>query len=86
MGPKIEGLNVGIDDAVRASLLFLRSIENNNFDSDYMGNYYESMLNDSPYTREMNKIDENYLNLFLDIVKDISIGSFDPRLTLDFVL
>ena len=82
MGPKIEGLNVGIDDAVRASLAISRSIENNNFDSDYMGNYYESMLNDSPYTREMNKIDENYLNLFLDIVKDISIGSLDPRLTL----
>jgi electron transfer flavoprotein-quinone oxidoreductase len=82
MGPKIEGLNVGIDDAVRASLAISRSIENNNFDSDYMGNYYESMVNDSPYTREMNKIDENYLNLFLDIVKDISIGSLDPRLTL----
>lgn len=82
MGPKIEGLNVGIDDAVRASLAISRSIENNNFDSDYMGNYYESMVNDSPYTREMNKIDENYVNLFLDIVKDISIGSLDPRLTL----
>jgi electron transfer flavoprotein-quinone oxidoreductase len=82
MGPKIEGLNVGIDDATRASLAISRSIENNNFDSDYMGNYYESMVNDSPYTREMNKIDENYLNLFLDIVKDISIGSLDPRLTL----
>jgi electron transfer flavoprotein-quinone oxidoreductase len=82
MGPKIEGLNVGIDDAVRASLAISRSIDNNNFDSDYMGNYYESMVNDSPYTREMNKIDENYLNLFLDIVKDISIASTDPRLTL----
>jgi electron transfer flavoprotein-quinone oxidoreductase len=82
MGPKIEGLNVGIDDAVRASIAISRSIESYNFDSNYMGNYYESMLNDSPYTREMNKIDENYLNLFLDIVKDISIGSLDPRLTL----
>jgi electron transfer flavoprotein-quinone oxidoreductase len=81
MGPKIEGLNVGIDDAVRASIAISRSIENNNFDSDYMGNYYDSMLNDSPYTREMNKIDENYLNLFLEIVKDISIKSLDPRLT-----
>ena len=82
MGPKIEGLNVGIDDAVRASLAISRSIENNNFDSDYLGNYYESMVNESPYTREMNKIDENYLNLFLDTIKDISIGSIDPRLTL----
>jgi electron transfer flavoprotein-quinone oxidoreductase len=82
MGPKIEGLNVGIDDAVRASLAISRSIENNNFDSGYMGNYYASMVNESPYTREMNKIDENYLNLFLDTIKDISIGSIDPRLTL----
>ncbi|MFN2433883.1 MAG: electron transfer flavoprotein, partial [Nitrososphaeraceae archaeon] len=82
MGPKIEGLNVGIDDAVRASLAISRSIENNNFDSGYMGNYYASMVNESPYTREMNKIDENYLNLFLDTIKDISIGSIDPRLAL----
>ncbi len=81
MGPKIEGLNVGIDDAVRASLAISRSIESNNFDSDYMGNYYESMVNESPYTREMNKIDENYLSLFLDTLKDVSIGSIDPRLT-----
>ena len=78
IGPKIEGLNVGIDDAVRASIAISRSIENNNFDSDYMGSYYESLVNESPYTIEMNKIDEGYLSLFLNIVKNIKIDSFDP--------
>jgi electron transfer flavoprotein-quinone oxidoreductase len=79
LGPKIEGLNVGIDDAVRASIAISRSIENNNFDSDYMGNYYESLVNKSPYTTEMIKIDEEYLTLFLNIVRDIPIDSVDPR-------
>lgn len=78
IGPKIEGLNVGIDDAVRASIAISRSIENNNFDSDYMGSYYESLVNESPYTIEMNKIDEGYLSLFLNIVKNIKIDSVDP--------
>ncbi|MFZ0317143.1 MAG: electron transfer flavoprotein [Nitrososphaeraceae archaeon] len=78
IGPKIEGINVGIDDAVRASITVSRSIENNNFDSDYLGNYYQSMINESPYTRQMIKIDEGYLSLFLELVKDISFGSANP--------
>lgn len=78
IGPKIEGLNVGIDDAVRASIAISRSIENNNFDSDYIGSYYESLVNESPYTMEMNKIDEGYLSLFLNVVKNIKIDSVDP--------
>jgi electron transfer flavoprotein-quinone oxidoreductase len=81
IGPKIEGLNVGIDDAVRASIAISRSIESNNFDSDYLGNYYESLVNESPYTREMNSIDENYLNLFLESVEDIPMGVIDPSLS-----
>jgi len=78
IGPKIEGLNVGIDDAVRASIAISRSIENNNFDSEYMGSYYESLVKESPYTIEMNKIDEGYLSLFLNIVKTVKIDSVDP--------
>lgn len=78
IGPKIEGLNVGIDDAVRASIAISRSIENNNFDSEYMGSYYESLVKESPYTIEMNKIDEGYLSLFLNIVKNVKIDSVDP--------
>lgn len=81
IGPKIEGLNVGIDDAVRAAIAISRSIDSNNFDSGYLGNYYESLVNQSPYTREMRMIDENYLNLFLELVKDIPMGAIDPRLS-----
>ena len=36
-GPKIEGLNVGIDDAVRASDAIARAIDHNNFSTDYLG-------------------------------------------------
>jgi electron transfer flavoprotein-quinone oxidoreductase len=82
IGPKIEGLNVGIDDAVRAAIAISRSIDSNNFDSDYLGNYYESLVKESPYTREMSTIDENYLNLFLELVKDIPMGAIDPRISL----
>jgi len=78
IGPKIEGLNVGIDDAVRASIAISRSIEKNNFDSGYMGNYYESLINESPYTREMNRIDEDYITLFLNVARNISMDSVDP--------
>lgn len=78
IGPKIEGLNVGIDDAVRASIAISRSIEKNNFDSGYMGNYYESLINESPYTREMNRIDEDYITLFLNVARNISMDSLDP--------
>ncbi|TLX85880.1 MAG: electron transfer flavoprotein [Thaumarchaeota archaeon] len=79
IGPKIEGLNVGIDDAVRASIAISRSLENSNFGSDYMGKYYESLINESPYTNDMKKIDKDYLTLFLDIVRNISTGFIDPR-------
>ena len=36
------------------------------------------MVNESPYTRQMIKIDEDYLSLFLELVKDISMGSANP--------
>jgi ferredoxin-like protein FixX len=43
-----------------------------------MGSYYESLVKESPYTIEMNKIDEGYLSLFLNIVKNVKIDSVDP--------
>ena len=78
IGPKIEGLNVGIDDGVRAAIAVSRSIENNNFDSEYMGRYYQSLVNESPYADEMIKIDEGYLSLFLNTMRDVSIGNANP--------
>ena len=71
IGPRIEGLNVGIDDAVRAANAVARSIDRNDYSSQYMGEYYSQMVEESPYTRDMKEIDKDYLKLFLDAAKDV---------------
>ena len=71
IGPRIEGLNVGIDDAARAANAVARSIERNNFNSDYMGDFYAKSLQENPYTRDMREIDKDYLKIFLDASKDV---------------
>ena len=71
VGPKIEGLNVGIDDAVRAANCVSRSIERNNFAEDYLGEFYTKSVEESPYTRDMMEIDKEYLKLFISAAKDV---------------
>ncbi len=71
VGPRIEGLNVGIDDAVRASDVVSRAIDSNNFSGDYLGEYYTKSINESPYTTDMKQIDADYLKIFLDAAKDV---------------
>src|ERR687897_138538 len=71
IGPRIEGLNVGIDDAVRAANAVARSLDRNNFDEQYLGNFYAKSLEESPYTRDMREIDKEYLKIFLDCSKNI---------------
>ena len=71
IGPRIEGLNVGIDDAVRASDAISRAIDKNNFSNDYLGEYYTKSINESPYTTDMKQIDADYLKIFLDAAKDV---------------
>jgi electron transfer flavoprotein-quinone oxidoreductase len=71
VGPKIEGLNVGIDDAVRAANCVSRSIERNNFDEEYLGEFYTKSIEESPYTRDMMEIDKEYLKLFIEAAKDV---------------
>ncbi|HYZ49725.1 MAG TPA: electron transfer flavoprotein, partial [Nitrososphaeraceae archaeon] len=71
VGPRIEGLNVGIDDAVRAANAVARSIDRNNFSGNYMGEFYSESIGESPYTRDMKEIDKNYLKIFLDSAKNI---------------
>ena len=66
VGPRIEGLNVGIDDAVRAANSISRSLDRNNFAEEYLGEFYTKSIEDSPYTRDMKEIDKDYLKLFLD--------------------
>src|SRR5918999_795573 len=65
IGPRIEGLNVGIDDAVRAANAVARSIDRNNFSTQYMGESYSQSIEESPYTRDMKEIDKDYLKIFL---------------------
>lgn len=71
IGPRIEGLNVGIDDAVRAANAVARSLDRNNFDEQYLGNFYTKSVEESPYTRDMKEIDKDYLKIFLDCSKNI---------------
>jgi electron transfer flavoprotein-quinone oxidoreductase len=71
IGPRIEGLNVGIDDAVRAANAVARSIERNNFSSDYMGDFYTKSVEESPYTKDMKEIDKDYLKIFLEAAKEV---------------
>ena len=71
VGPRIEGLNVGIDDAVRAANAVARSIDRNNFSGNYMGEFYSESVGESPYTKDMKEIDKNYLKIFLDSAKNI---------------
>ena len=71
VGPRIEGLNVGIDDAVRAADAVARALDKNNFSQDYLGEYYSQSVEESPYTRDMKQIDKDYLKIFLDAAKDI---------------
>jgi electron transfer flavoprotein-quinone oxidoreductase len=71
IGPRIEGLNVGIDDAVRAADAVARAIDRNDFSTHYMGEFYSQSIGESPYTRDMKEIDKDYLKIFLDAARDV---------------
>lgn len=71
IGPRIEGINVGIDDAARAANAVARAIDRNNFSESYMGEYNGQSIASSPYTRDMIEIDKDYLKIFLDAARDI---------------
>jgi electron transfer flavoprotein-quinone oxidoreductase len=71
IGPKIEGLNVGIDDGVRAANAIADALEKNNLSHDGLGKAYSSSLEESHYTKDMKEIDKDYLKIFLVAAKDI---------------
>ncbi|MGI0041077.1 MAG: hypothetical protein ACRD94_03835, partial [Nitrosopumilaceae archaeon] len=79
VGPRIEGLNIGIDDAFRAAEAVARALDKNNFDSNYLGEYYATSADESPYTRDMKQIDKDYLKIFLDATKDIPSDIISTR-------
>ncbi|HEU5461343.1 MAG TPA: electron transfer flavoprotein [Nitrososphaeraceae archaeon] len=66
IGPRIEGLNVGIDDAARASIAIAGSLDKNNFESNYLGELYSQSIEQSPYTIDMKEIDKQYLSVILN--------------------
>jgi len=71
VGPRIEGLNVGIDDAARAANAIARSLDKNNFSENYLGEYYTQSVEESSYTHDMKALDKDYLKIFLDATKDV---------------
>ena len=86
IGPRIEGLNVGIDDAVRAADAVARAIDRNNFSTQYMGEFYSHSIDQSPYTRDMNEIDKDYLKIFLDAARDVPKDIIGQRYGMVFKL
>lgn len=68
IGPRIEGLNVGIDDAARASNAIKQALEKNNLDitSNYLGELYSQSVQQSPYTTDMERIDKHYIKTIVD--------------------
>ena len=71
VGPRIEGLNVGIDDAVRAANAVARALDKSDFTEKYLGEYYSQSVEESPYTHDLKAIDKDYLKIFLDAAKEI---------------
>ncbi len=69
IGPRIEGLNVGIDDAVRAANSVARALDRNDFAS--LGDHYTQQIEESPFTTDMREIDKDYLKIFLEAAKDV---------------
>ncbi|MDQ3881798.1 MAG: electron transfer flavoprotein [Thermoproteota archaeon] len=86
IGPRIEGLNVGIDDAVRAADAVARAIDRNNFSAQYMGEFYSHSIDQSPYTRDMKEIDKDYLKIFLDAARYVPKDIIGQRYGMVFKL
>lgn len=86
VGTRIEGINIGIDDAARAARAIAKAKEKNNFTEEYLGKYYGELINESPYTTDINKIDFEYLRIFVNACKDIPTESLNLFLRLAFAL
>ncbi|MEO9319516.1 MAG: electron transfer flavoprotein [Nitrososphaera sp.] len=70
IGPRIEGLNVGIDDAVRAANAISRALDRNDFGKS-MGEHYSQSIEESPFTHDMREIDKDYLKIFLEATRGV---------------
>lgn len=86
VGPRIEGLNVGIDDAVRAANAAARAIDKDDFSPQSLGERYSQMIEESPYTRDMKEIDKDYIKIFLDAARDVPKDIIGQRYGMVFKL
>ena len=86
VGTRIEGINIGIDDAARAARAIARAKERNEFSEEYMGRYYGQLIEESPYTNDLRNIDFEYLKIFVNACKDIPTESLNLFLRLGFAL
>jgi electron transfer flavoprotein-quinone oxidoreductase len=86
VGPRIEGLNVGMDDGARAAIAVSNAIDKNNLESGYLGEYYSSLIDDSPYTRDMRMIDKGFMTTFVNSVKNVQGNTLGPKYNLIFKL
>ncbi len=86
LGTRIEGINIGIDDAARAARAVARAKEMNNFSEDYMGRYYAQLVEESPYTHDIRRIDFEYMKIFVRACRNIPLEPFPLFLKLAFML
>ena len=86
VGTRIEGVNIGIDDAARAARAIARAKERNEFSEQYMGRYYGELIEESPYTNDIRNIDFEYLKIFVNACRDIPTESLNLFLRLSFAL
>lgn len=86
VGTRIEGINIGIDDAARAARVIARAKEKNNFSEQYLGGLYGEIIKQSPYTNDIKNIDFEYLRIFVNACKGIPTESLNLFLRLGFML
>ena len=86
VGTRIEGINIGIDDAARAARAIARAKEKNNFSEEYLGGYYQQLIRESPYTHDVKNIDFEYMRIFVRACSGIPTDSFNIFLRLAFHL
>lgn len=86
VGTRIEGINIGIDDAARAARAIARAKELSAFSEPYLGRYYERLVEESPYTQDIRKIDFEYLRIFVNACREIPTEPLNLFLRLAFAL
>ncbi len=86
VGTRIEGINIGIDDAARAARAVAKAKERNDFSEQYMGGYYGQLIGESSYARDVRTIDFEYLKIFVNACANIPTESLNLFLRLAFAL